>query len=205
MHHIVEIALHGLHQRNLRGDTLCGARGGEVGSDGLGNVALGIVVDLRCEVAHQLLPVGILREQVLLRLHHEVHLVIVAHQLIAHLLRVGIDIAGEALTDEHPHHVGREHQRTMLGIGPHNGLEEHILAFEGVELLVVGKTPGYRGVSVTRYALVAKDTPDSLVSTTQITFHRIFFFYGREVLVDHKRDALLGRGRAGHDHHDGDG
>ena len=84
---------------------------------------------------------------------------------MAHLLRMGIDIAGEALTDEHPHHVGREHQRTMLGIGPHNGLEEHILACDDEELLVVGKAPGYHGVSVTRHAFIIKDTPERLVAT----------------------------------------
>ena len=74
MDHIVEIALHGLHQRNLRGDALGDTSGSEVGGDGLGDVAFGGIVDLCREVGHQFLPVGIAGEQVLVGLHHEVHL-----------------------------------------------------------------------------------------------------------------------------------
>ena len=61
MDDIVEVALHGLHQRNLRGDALGDASGSKVCGNGLGDVALGILVDLCCKVTHHLLPVSIFR------------------------------------------------------------------------------------------------------------------------------------------------
>ena len=158
MDHIVEIILHSLHQRNLRGDALGDASCGEVSGDGLGNIVLGGIVNLCCEVSHHFRPVGIIGEQFFVGLYHEGHLSCMANNLVAQLLCMGVHIAGESLTDEQPHHVGREHQRTVLGVGPHNRLEEGVFAREGVKMLVVRKTPGYHGMGIARNAFVAENS-----------------------------------------------
>ena len=50
------------------------------------------------------------------------------HQQVAHLLSMGIHVAGEPLADDEPHHIRRQHQRTMVGIGLHHTLEEVVVA-----------------------------------------------------------------------------
>ena len=70
MNNVVEVGLHRLHQRDLRGDALCNACGGEVCGDGLGNVAFGVLVDLFSEASDEFLPVRIPMYQFLVGLYH---------------------------------------------------------------------------------------------------------------------------------------
>ena len=86
MDNVVEVGLHRLHQRDLRGDALCDARGGEVGSDNLGNVVLGVFIDLCSEVSDEFLPIRILMYQLFFGLYHQIHLFRVAHNLVAQFL-----------------------------------------------------------------------------------------------------------------------
>ena len=118
------------------------------------------------------------------------------HQLVAQLLGVAIHIAGEPLTDKHPNHIGREYERTVLGICPHNRLEEHILPGKGVKLLVVSEAPGNHGVGVTGNAFVMKN-PVERLSATVLVFHDSIIFNRREILVDYEGDARLGCGETG--------
>ena len=59
MNNVVEVGLYRLHQRDLRGDALCDACGGEVCGDGLGNVAFGVLMDLFSEASDEFLPIRI--------------------------------------------------------------------------------------------------------------------------------------------------
>ena len=142
MDNVVEIGLHRFHQRDLRDDAFSNTSRGEVGGDGLGNVALGVFVDLCSETGDEFLPVSILMEQILLGLHHQIHFLGVAHYLVAQFIRMCIHITCKPLTDEQPNHVGREHQRTVLGIGPHDRLEEHVFPLKGIKPFIVRKTLG---------------------------------------------------------------
>ena len=114
-----------------------------------------------------------------------------AHNLVAQRFGMGIHIASESLADEHPNHIGRKHERAMLGIGSHNRLEEHVLPREGIELLVVRKALGNHGMCLTRNAFITKDATESTSATLHVILHMAIFVDGREVLVDHKGDVPL--------------
>ena len=128
---IDEIMLDDIHQRDLRGDALGDACGGKVGRHQVGQLALGISGDAGGEVVQQAFPAASGQEDIIIGVDHKFHLPLMKHQQVAHLLRMGIHIAGEPLADDEPHHVGRQHQRAVVGIGLHEALEEVVLAHVG--------------------------------------------------------------------------
>ena len=125
---IDEIFLDDIHQRDLRGDAFGEARSGEISRHQVGQLTFGIPGDGGGEVVQQELPTASGHEDIIVGVDHEFHLILMRHKQVAHLLRMGIHIAGEALTDDEPHHVGRQHQRTMIGVGLHHALEEVVIA-----------------------------------------------------------------------------
>ena len=125
---IDEIFLDDIHQRDLRGDAFGDARSGEIGGHQVGQFAFGIHGDAGGEVFQQEFPVASGQENVIVGVNNEFHLPLMKHQQIAHLLRMGIHVAGESLADDEPHHIGRQHQGTMVGISLHHALEEVVVA-----------------------------------------------------------------------------
>ena len=115
-----------------------------------------------------------------------------AHKFVAHLFGMGVDIAGKALTNKHPHHIGREYQRTVLGIGAHNGLEEHVLTRKGVKRLVVREASGNHGLYIAWYPFIEEDAPERFITPLKRSLQGVISLKGCEILIDHKGDFSFG-------------
>ena len=126
-HHLVaEVALHRVHQDDLRRGALDGPGRREVAHDevALPPDVLGDAVGERGEHRGPGVVGRAFDEVVSLDL--EERLSVVSHELAAQALRVRVDVHREALRDGEPHVIGREGERAVLGVREGDRVQEPV-------------------------------------------------------------------------------
>ena len=63
---------------------------------------------------------------------------------VCYLLGVGVHVSRESLADKHPHHVGRDDERAVVGVGFNQTSEKHV--FPRVAEFLPSETGGYHPV-----------------------------------------------------------
>ena len=120
-----------VHDRDLLTDALNGGRASKGGRELGGHAIDHVRVNLRRErvagPGYDARPViGRVQDEVVAK-HHQLLLALVTHPLLTHILRVELDVLGDALQDQQPEMLRPQRERVVIRKGGAHGADEAVV------------------------------------------------------------------------------